>query len=48
MSKDEASDLKSHIDRLVQTELEFLRAQIVRDEARRLLQIFTYDLQLMS
>ena len=45
MSKDEASDLKSHIDRLVSCELACLRAALARDDAAGRLANFTYGLQ---
>lgn len=45
MSKETASDLKSHIDRARETALDFARATMARDYAERTLAEFIWQLQ---
>lgn len=45
MTKEEAADLKSLTDRLVECELALAKAQIVRNDAARILESFVHRLQ---
>lgn len=42
LSKEEVSDLKSHIDRLVETKLAFYTAELVKTEAEHSLETFLW------